>query len=204
MKVFRLAAPLPNEPTTGLVRFVHPLPAGEGYDTVLWNKPNQPLNQVAIDAFPKEITLPFKSPKSRVDFLLLKANYFVVSNKVRECIEAVEPHQHQFIPLQLVVPKSLKKQVIEAEYYFLNVCVRIDCIDIVLSDVQRGIGSLETYHLRTTTSRCVVRHAAIRGHHLWMSKRTVLSGDYFISGELKDHLEAKAVGEIRYHECELI
>lgn len=103
-------------------------------------------------------------------------NDFVVNEKVKGLIEALEPDVHEFVPVEVVDEKRNQRY---SRYFFLYVGQAIDAIVIDRSDFEGGFGA-EGYakksRLNLLGSNKVLDVKKIAGKHLWRGGNERLGG----------------------------
>lgn len=104
-------------------------------------------------------------PKAIKDVINTTFDAYAVSQKVIDCIEAIEPSVHQYLPYELMMPDG---SISPDRRWLLNVCTRIQAIDESRSNVVSGatgvLGDYPTRHL-------VMSRSAIAGRALWHEYR---------------------------------
>jgi len=115
--------------------------------------------------------------------LLKMSSHFLVSKKMRDVIEALEPGVHQFQPVELI----WKDGSHAADFFWFNPCNRVDGMDRkhTTHDFNEKIGK---WIFAGERRKYVVNLTQTAGKHLWVDSR-LLSHSIFVSEEFK-----KAVG----------
>lgn len=128
----------------------------------------------------------------------------LVSPRVRDIIETLEPARHHFAPCTIREDKNRPKT--EMPYLFLKVTESIDCIDFDHSavswntnrDGRRFNINLLCFGghdfggtLKESYDRVCLKSAPIEGHHLWTNAGG--PGGYFVSDELKNKLDQAGI-----------
>jgi len=105
---------------------------------------------------------------------------WIVSERVRELIEGLEPGVHEFVPLEV---KSVDRKTRHGTYY---VILLTQALDAIVAKNDDGIYLLKA--------------SAIRGRHLW---RNVPPNElnYFCSDELHDRLQAEGLDGWDFERC---
>lgn len=142
----------------------------------------------------------------KLDFVGAPSNALIVSGRVRDCVEALEPCVHQFLPCDLVhVPSTLRNRK-DLNYSVLNCCARLDFIDVVASGLIRRESPLGLGPRFTPLTRwpdLIAKSGWTPSGHLWMSIESVMGGQLFISDSLKERLEAAGAGPARFQYVKL-
>ncbi|WP_350149496.1 imm11 family protein [Roseitalea porphyridii] len=116
----------------------------------------------------------------------------LVDEKLKTCVEALEPGVHQFFPIELV----WKDGGHAASRYWFNVCTRLDGIDPEKTNLEfKGIwmGSGKP------GEELWFSRKKIGGHHIWIERfMTYAPPPRFISAELKQALETAGVTGLNY------
>lgn len=167
-----------------------------------------PLPPEKVARFPKKFTFAYKpTGNEKFDFLSYMSANLLISARVRDAIERLEPGTHQMMPIEADIPKSWRKTVPNLQYYFLNCCTRLNAIDVEKSDLKTGEITPSKYvremlFLRSPQSRLVIKGVVADGHHLWMPPRNLLGSELFISDKLHAIFSSMGVGPVGYHACE--
>lgn len=106
---------------------------------------------------------------------------WIISKRVREVIEELEPNIHEFIPVDLI---SEPRNVF-IDLYFLVLPPPV--LDAVVADKTEFDGPM----LRLG-GRCVLKRVGIQGRHLWRGPKSLMS-TFFCSDELMRRLKLEGL-----------
>lgn len=139
------------------------------------------------DAAPKKMLWDGNGRKMP-DILLYQ--HYAVSDRLKCLIEEFEPDVHQFFPVQVYEDKNLENAT---EYYWLNVCNRIDSVDRenttyewAISYTGRGFWDRGT----ARDARVVFSREKTRPYHLWVDTYLAINSHFFVSDEFAKQAEA--------------
>lgn len=134
---------------------------------------------------------------------------FIVSDRVVDVIESLEPGVHEFLPIAEAV--DTKGEPLPRKYFLMNVLTRLAPIDVARSTVHIKDTSF-TYEGRLiksemlaenpgplNTSRLVADRVAIGGAHLWRGDRYGLMGRYYCTVTLRRRLEEAGISPLNYY-----
>lgn len=118
----------------------------------------------------------------------------LVTEAVRDKIEALEPGVHRFFPVELTMPDGTPTA---QRYYGLNICVRLDAVDPDKSTGVRRYHVLPAklpkvwdYSFGGDKIEVAVRKSVIAGHAIWYDYRLCKA---MVSDELADWFEAEGI-----------
>jgi hypothetical protein len=179
------------------VRFLEP-DALDPVTKIFQNEESEPLTKgyaVEPDSVPKNLC--WHSGNRHIpDVVKCAAASLLVSQKVRDIIDAIEPGVHQLLPVDVFRPKALKEGTGPfARYYWLVVCQRIDSVDPLHTTYERlGRNRDGVWELNgDPTMRIVFSKSSIAGRHIWIDPYVV--GGLQVSNTLGEALAAaKLVG----------
>jgi hypothetical protein len=105
---------------------------------------------------------------------------WIVSDRVWQILNELEPGVHTSSPMELVCEKSGEHM---ADYHLLLGTPQVDCVDIHRTDWWGGsVGHF------AMSGKIVLKSASIKGRHLWKSVLP-LRQIYFVSDEFRARLE---------------
>lgn len=124
----------------------------------------------------------FNSKRKQLPDVVLVESWPLVSQRLYQKMESLEPGRHQFFPVE--ISRTSGKEIIgpdgeihrpaDQPYYLFNITDRIDAIDIARSDVDRNVTIMELknspHSLYVNTSdvqRIAFQPDLIAGRHLW-------------------------------------
>jgi hypothetical protein len=110
---------------------------------------------------------------------------WIVSSRVREIIDELEPGVQEFIPIELI-SKDGKRAL--ATYFLILPPPQLDAL-ICPQSVLQNVGAT-TIQALDPQKVCVLDADVIRGHHLWRGQEPLIL-TYFCSDELRDRLKAE-------------
>ncbi|WP_415156263.1 imm11 family protein, partial [Maritalea sp.] len=93
------------------------------------------------------------------------ASHFLVSVKLRDLIEELEPGVHQFQPIELIWKKDESHA---ADFFWFNPCNRVDGIDRTHSTAKFDE---KTGKWKYEGGEFVVNLEQVAGHHIWVDSR---------------------------------
>jgi len=139
--------------------------------------------------------------------------FAAVSTDVKQCIEALEPDVHQFVPLDAVDPKGNR---LAKNFYYLNVLKHLTAVDVERSDVGYSEHHMRDYRDGSPVSvktmyfspragvppRLTLRSDVIRRHHLWTGTRDDLRTAVFMSDRLFEQLQHTRISSLIVLRCE--
>ena len=140
--------------------------------------------------------------KELPDFIKMKGCW-AVSEKFKDLVEGLEPHVHQFFPVQLTVDASVKSS---GKYFLLNICQKVDAVipersnvSLVLNEATGNI----LIHPGAGPPKWTLDKSLIKEWHLWRGDRQ-LRNKVFFSDKLMDgvHREGLVYIEGEYAEEE--
>jgi len=91
------------------------------------------------------------------------ASSFFVNHKFKDILEELEPDTHQFFPVEL-----FEKEKEIADYYWLNVCNRLDTYHPELTYLRNARGFWKP--VEGEPASLVFSKEAIGSHHAWIDK----------------------------------
>jgi hypothetical protein len=117
----------------------------------------------------------------------LRAGYGTfVDAKFKAAVEKLEPNVHQFFPIAFVWADGSPA----GDRFWFNPCHRLDSVDRQKTSFEfRGVWYLDG----DETRKLVFNRAQIGPRHAWMDKFISGMGGIWISGTLKENLEAAGV-----------
>lgn len=130
--------------------------------------------------------------KSLPDIFSLKLG-LGVTKTFREKVEELEPGIHQFFSIAL---RDKSGEVLEERYWLLNICNRVDAVDLAKSEQPPTGKSYDSHIVRTHGEvKIVLRNELISGKCMWIDRRVGFA--YFFSDELMDFVEANNLTKFR-------
>ena len=135
-----------------------------------------------------------------------KLGVFIVSQRVREAIESLEPSVHTFIPVNLMSQKDNQPL---GQAFILYIGTSIDAIDREKTLFLGGAG-LEDFAKDNTPRRhaIAIQSGLVEGKHLWRGGRGEVRKECdpfawhrFCSDELKSKLEEIVGADLVFHHC---
>ena len=149
---------------------------------------------VDMSGLPKKIR--WGGGKRDLGDLLMTASHFLVSTKMRNVIEALEPKVHQFQPVELI----WKDDSHAVNFFWFNPCNRVDGIDRTHSTAKfnEKIGKW-----KYEGGEFVINLDQVAGHHVWIDSRASF-GTVWVSKEFKKAMEDAGVTGIRYSKYEVV
>lgn len=184
-----------------------------------------PLTVAELETCPREVRITDKPEPGPVD-ILYPQRLIVVSEKAKDVLEELEPDVHQFISVEVIVDDKYDDPFKGNSYFLLNVCQRIDAVDLSKSSgyserireefVFASGNSVPESHSYDYSGgvTVVVKKDLIRGRHLWggvkergvkhrgkIINRLSFWSSYFCSDELMDAWKDADVGPMRYIPC---
>jgi Immunity protein family (Imm11) len=135
--------------------------------------------------------------KRDLDDLQMEAGYFLVSAKMRDVIETLEPGIHQFQPVEL----NWKDGNHATDFFWFNICNRVDAMDReqTTHPFNERIGCWSFVEGR----KFVVRSDKISRIHVWVESRLTTS-PIFVSEEFKVTMAAAGISGIGFNIVETI
>lgn len=124
-----------------------------------------------------------------------EAGHFLVSGRMRDVIEALEPGVHQFQPVELI----WKDGSHAADFFWFNICNRVDGMDRekTTHPFNERIGIWSFVEGR----KYVVSLKQTAGFHAWIDSR-LTSGSVFVSEDFKAAMAASEVTGIGFNTFE--
>ena len=135
--IYRLAPTVRPEPFMMPARFPHPAIPGRSFSTSLMNRPNAPMTSSELEALATRFEFEMKPDGRPVDFVQFGNGHLIISERVRNAIDVLEPRTHQMMRYELVAPKAWRRLVPAQDFFLLNCCVRINFIDVERSELTR-------------------------------------------------------------------
>ena len=115
---------------------------------------------------------------------------FFVNHKFRDILEELEPGTHQFFPVEVF--ENGEKI---ADYYWLNICNRLDTYHPELTYPRNERGFFKP--VAGQPASLVFSSEAIGSHHMWVDK---FAGPQFISNEFADRIMSAGLTGITMRE----
>jgi hypothetical protein len=151
----------------------------------------EPLTQEGRIAIPRQVRVGKPRRGSMPHILGWSVGPWIISERVREIMEDLEPGNQEFMPVDLI---SEKHREYIASYFLILPPPSIDAVirqesEFTSADTLRRDG------------RCVLRAEVIRGHHFWRGQRP-MHLTYFCSDKLGDRIMAEKLdGWCFDHRC---
>ena len=155
----------------------------------------------AYQGLPVDLThaptrIQYQGKRSEIVDLMMTANWFFMTEKLKTIIEELEPGVHQFKPVELVSKTGEHL----GDYYWFVPCNRVDSMD-------REHTTHEFYREREwspiNNGKYVVSLKQTAGYHLWIDPRLHF-GTVYISQTLHDAIVAADLSGIGFNEYETI
>lgn len=146
--------------------------------------------------------------KTIPDFVPIHARWGV-SPEARALIEEFEPGVHQFVPVEILRPRSgkpihrLDGRVLDTPYYLFSVQTLIDAVWVERSEVEISpvLGSPPSVYQVPGRWNIVLRRDLVAGHHVWRGRHH-LPRDLFFSDALAREVEARRLRKLQMHRLE--
>ena len=103
-----------------------------------------------------------------VDIIGTSFRTYAISRRVIEIIESIETGVHQYLPYELICTDG---SVHPDQRWLLNVCTRIQALDLDRSNVIASRGMPSYFHDRAGDQHLVVKKTAIEGRAIWYEYR---------------------------------
>ena len=103
-----------------------------------------------------------------VDIIGTSFRTYAVSQRVIDIIESIEPGVHQYLPYDLICKDG---SVHPDRRWLLNVCTRIQALDLSLSNVIALKSLLYYFDDKAGNQHLVVKKSAVEGRALWFEYR---------------------------------
>ncbi|TDQ63696.1 hypothetical protein ATL17_1703 [Maritalea mobilis] len=123
--------------------------------------------------------------------LQITADHFLVSPKLRDVIEKLEPEVHQFQPAEIIWEKDDSHA---ADFFWFNPCNRVDGIDQTHSTTELNEN---TGTWRYDGGEFVVNLDQVAGYHVWIDKRASFA-TVWVSEEFYKATEEAGIKGIRF------
>lgn len=113
----------------------------------------------------KEVTLKRSAPKKLAEFSIVD-RINVVSERVKQVIDSLEPGRHAFYPLRIHRSGDDEKSY---QYYFLQFLERLSCVHFEYSGFEQriGQGGHPYWRRETPDSKTFFREECVAGRHLF-------------------------------------
>jgi len=123
---------------------------------------------------------------------------FVLSPRVQQMLEELEPGVHKYIPLEFISEQAIEGQTAHGIFYLLHSVPVVDAINIDKTHFARGygragyeagkdgVGGISS----NPDNACVVFADRIQGHHLWRLPRFPGDRKYMCSKVLWSRIKA--------------
>lgn len=130
--------------------------------------------------------------------LMQTASWFIMSGRMKDVIEGLEPGRHQFKPVELVGKDGRHL----ADHFWFSPCNRIDSMD-------REHTTHEFYRERkwkfVSGGKYVASLERINGHHIWIDPRVPGVGDYLdVSEDMRSALLEAGLTGLGFHATEAV
>ncbi len=169
---------------------------------------------LAFDAATAPKRVLYKSGGRTVpDFVAIQGR-FSVCQEVRDLVEALEPGVHQFLPVEVVRPRSsrpihrLDGRVLDTPNCIFNIMSVLDAIWVARSHVRvhevQGLAPLVhpewlRFENGAVVYEVVLRREITQGHHVWRGGQHG-QGSIFFSDELMDEVRKRGLKKLdTYH-----
>lgn len=167
------------------------IPAGEARPSAL-DSPETPPREKDLQTI---FTITVEESRDRMpDFSILNGNAgLVVSRRLRELIESMDPASHLYFAARIVLQDG---RVIEDSHFLFKLADLIDDgldpAQSTISPVIRG-GEFRYYRSSSLTPNLMWRASKISGRHIWADK--YLPSDIVVSDELYSKMKSMNMGE---------
>lgn len=150
---------------------------------------------VDMSGLPKKVR--WGGGKRKLADLLKTADHFLVSGKLRDVIEALEPGVHQFQSGEVIWNNDTHA----ASYFWFNICNRLDGMDKenTTHSYNERIGKWSFVEGR----RYVVNLHQTAGKHIWIDSR-VPNSSVFVSEDFKNAMAAAGVAGVGFSLIEVV
>ena len=119
---------------------------------------------------------------------MLDDRTFIVSDKIKDIIEKIDPVEHQFVPVDVY----RKDDSFYAKYYWLYPLARIDSVNEEKTTFEKDRTSWVFEGNKEKDKVLVFSKNKIGKHHIWMDKH-IYHSQPFVSEKLKNELESAKV-----------
>lgn len=199
---FKLAPPPSYEPPALLGLLPQ---RGRSFQSHWLYRPDRPLTPEELSKFSTKVELQCPiSETQRVDFMM-RGTDMIVSSRVVEAVEALDPGRHQFIEQQIDnEPEALRQKGLK--FYLVNCCLYLDCIDKDASGLSNMFDQnpkLPPSYIETQGRDLYALPGWRPTTHLWRDRQW-LKFSHFISADLKQRLDAINAGPISYRPVHLV
>ncbi|WP_150524601.1 imm11 family protein [Roseibium sediminis] len=151
---------------------------------------------VDMSGLPKRVRLG-GAHKFPLPDLLKATGHFLVSEKLRDAIEVLEPDVHQFQPVELIWQDGSPV----ATYFWFNVCNRRDAMDREHTTYSFN-DRIKIWNL-ASNGKFVVNTSQSNGAHVWVDSR-LTNRTIFVSESFKDAMTAAGITGIGYSEYQTV
>ncbi len=127
----------------------------------------------------------------------ITASHFLVSGKMKDAIEALEPDIHQYQPVELIWEDDSHA----ANFFWFNPCNRIDGMD--REHTTHDFNEKIRRWIFVEGKKYVVNQGQTVGMHVWVDSR-IFDDAVFVSGSLKRRLDADGIKGVALGECNVI
>lgn len=117
---------------------------------------------------------------------------FLVNHTFKDILEEMEPDVHQLFPMEI-----FEKDEKIADYYWLNVCNRLDTYHPELTYPRNARGFYKPK--KGEPASVVFSTDAIGDHHCWIDKFAGSSTGVFMSDQLVERLRAAGLTGLKYN-----
>ncbi len=129
---------------------------------------------------------------------------WIVSPRLREIIETLEPGVHDFVPIHVRGDDGTSDH---GMYHLILLTQALAAVIHEETKFSAGIG-LEAakkcrYAISTGSGPCALDADIIEGHHLWRGA-IPMQKSYFCSDELRDHIEVEGMRGWSFHSCKAL
>ena len=182
-----------------------------------WSHRPTPLGRDQLSRFSRILKIESPASCDQQDFVSIFSHSVIVSERIKETIENLEPDVHQFILLETIFRPRYANYFQGIKYYFLNICQLIDAVVVEQSVVRRHeMYPKEAFEIEPDLKQIITIHPcvnesneyvvtldanAINNRHLWQGPEHKFNHEIFISKQLKSEWDLLGAGPMDYVKC---
>jgi hypothetical protein len=174
---------------------------GGRYESHLLHKPNKPLTESELKSFTNMARTEYKiEADAALDFINFIDNNLIVSGRVQDAIESLEPGVHQFIKIELYVDEVPKKYA-DRRFSLLNDMTFVNFLDIEASKMREEKSPtpmLPSSYSNGGHHPLFAKPGWQPAGHFWQSEKWVEYHYPFVSHDLKRRLEDMKADPVRF------
>lgn len=176
--------------------------AGRSWNGGLLHRSNRPLAPEEADRFASRFRLDVRSQALKeIDFIRFADSEVLVSSRVLQHLQELEPDVHQILPFASVDPPPIVSSA-NLSFGLINCCKFEDFIDITGSRLIASKGPDWTTYVYDGSPVWAKSSWRPNGH-FWRSASPVLRLRHFVSDELRERLEGLGVESWKFIEVHL-